>query len=173
MKTQLLSLGIIVMLAFLVGCSGSQQKKLEEITRLETSLLDPERVSIDMQTATQLISSYIAYVEEFPSDPQSPVYLFKAGELSMNINQGSQALQYLEQLRNTYPDFEKMAEVIFIEAFIYESMMNNTEKAREFFEMFVERYPEHELYQDASVSLRNLGKTLEEIVEEFEKLNAQ
>ncbi len=162
----------IILFLFLYSCQSAQIDMQKQIAELEATLLDEERTYIDSQTASQLITVYIDFAKEFPTDAQSPFYLYKAGELSMNINQGSQAIQYFEQLRKQYSEFEKMPEVIFMEAFIYESLLKNEDKAREYYTLFIDRYPNHNLYKDAVATRDNLGKSLDDIIREFEKKNA-
>ena len=36
---------------------------------------------------------------------------------------------------------------------------------------FIDKYPDHELADDAATSIKNLGKPIEEIIKEFEKEN--
>ena len=51
-------------------------------------------------------------------------------------------------------------------------MLKNLGKASDSYKEFISKYPNHELTDDATASLKFLGKTPEEMVKEFEKMNA-
>jgi hypothetical protein len=58
-----------------------------------------------------------------------------------------------------------------MEAFAYENVIGNIAKASEYYNKFIAKYPEHDLADDAQAALKYLGKTPEEMVREFEKMN--
>ena len=56
----------------------------------------------------------------------------------------------------------------FLKAFIYDNNLKDIKKARTAYSDFIQKYPKHELTDDAMISMDNLGKTPEQIVKEFE-----
>jgi len=87
------------------------------------------------------------------------------------IDQGIKAIAFLKQIESGYPDFPDMGNVIFLIGFTYDSNEKNFDAAREYYEKFLEKYPEHPLAKDTKILIKNLGKSLEEIIREFEAKN--
>jgi outer membrane protein assembly factor BamD (BamD/ComL family) len=159
----------------LVSCSTSSPKDVAkaEIEEMENSLFSDATRMIDREKAIQLIDLYKAYAEEFPGDPEAPMMLFKAGDMSMNLNKPRQAIQIFDQIMNDYPGFEKAPQCLFLKAFIYENDLKDLVAARKYYEEFLFRYPEDEFADDAVICIRNLGKSPEELIREFEEMMQQ
>ena len=86
---------------------------------------------------------------------------------------GAQAIQYFHRVNNDFVNYEKAPLSMFLEAFVYETQLFDTQKAGEIYKEFIVKYPKHELADDAQASINNLGKTPEELVKEFEAKNNQ
>jgi len=168
MKYGLLFILIIGILA--VSCNNKTQKNIdiENITKLEDSFYSDSLKKIDKQLALKLMQSYSLFSDNYKEDENSPEYLFKAGEIAMNLNMSKRAIGYFNKVSNQFPDYEKASTCIFLQAFIFENQIKDIEKARKLYEFFIEKYPNHILVKDAKASLKNLGKSLEEIIKEFE-----
>ncbi len=59
-----------------------------------------------------------------------------------------------------------------MQAFAYENIIGNTGKAFEYYNEFLSKFPEHELADDALTAIKFMGKSPDEIVREFERMNA-
>jgi len=167
MKNLLLSL-LCISVLFYSACKPSREKSVAQIQGLEKRLFSPETVSFDKVKADSLMNLYAAFIKSHPKDTLTPVYLFKSASLAMNSGDGGKALLLFDQYLNDYPDLKKAPLCMFFKAFIYENMLRNLEKAKETYLLFIERYPNHEFVRDARMAIRNLGKTPEQIVSEFE-----
>ena len=89
----------------------------------------------------------------------------------MNLNHSTKAIVYLNRFEKEFQDHNKMPYCIFFQAFIYENQMNNLEKAKLYYQRFINEYPNHELVDDAETSIKNLGRSLEDIIKDFEEKN--
>jgi hypothetical protein len=49
--------------------------------------------------------------------------------------------------------------------------MNQKGKAKEYYEKVIDNYPDHVFAKEARVAIQHLGKTDEELIEEFEAKN--
>ena len=76
-----------------------------------------------------------------------------------------------DEILDDYPDFEKAPTVLFLKAFVYDDQLQDYTNAKKYYELFLEKYPNNEFTDDAEISLKNLGKTPEELIEEFQKNN--
>lgn len=164
---------IFVFIAFttlILGISCTKKANLkEEITQLEKELYDTTKNKVDEKTALLLVDKYIAYADENKEDTLSPIYLFKGGEICMNIKKGEKAIELFNRVIEDYPNYNKLAEALFLLAFTYENVQNDIATAKDKYELFLFKYPKHELAEQVVLSLKYLGKTPEELVAEFEE----
>ena len=68
-----------------------------------------------------------------------------------------------------YGDFAKVPECYFLKGFVYENNIKDIKQARIAYTEFITKFPNHDLRDDAEISMKNLGKTPEQIVREFEE----
>lgn len=175
MKKTITHLFLIGTVFIFASCSTSSPRDdaRKEITELEETLFSDETRMIDRERATQLIDLYIAYADEFKDDQGAPMMLFKAGDMSMNMNKPRQAIQLFDRIMTEYPEFEKAPQCLFLKAFIYENDLKDLVAARRFYEEFLLKYPDDEFADDAVICIRNLGKSPEELIREFEEMLKQ
>jgi len=166
MKKQLI-LCLVAVLLITVSCN-SNKSKVEQITKLEKELMSSRMTKLDTAKAAQLITLYDKFVNEFPKDTLSPVYLFRAADLNMAINRGNQSVVCLDKIINDYHDYSKVPDCMFLKAFVAENVMHNLALADQYYREFLKEFPTHKLAKDAEASLKNLGKSPEELVAEFE-----
>ena len=164
----------------LASCGSSEEKGHEEVKMTRETMQSQidsmearlhARPEMEYATANATVSLYADFARNFPDDPKTPEYLFKAGEISSSMQQGKQAIDYFSTVYNKYPGYDKSAYALFLQGFIYESQLNDTAKARTVYEEVIRKYPEHKLAEDAKASIDNLGKSPEELIKEFEKKN--
>lgn len=157
----------------LFSCSFNQGKKKSNIKVMETKLFSDENKMIDPVKAGELMKAYISFADEFPDAKEAPEYLFKAGDLSMNLNIPQQAIQVFERIINKYPDYEKAPQCLFLKGYVYENEIGDLNTAKKIYEEFITKYPNDEFADDAAVSIKNLGKSPEELIKEFEAKSKQ
>lgn len=153
---------ILFVLAGLMAC-GSAAKDMEKIKALEkTVFADP--TGMNKEQAAQLVILYEKFASKYPKDSMAPTCLYKAAEMSINLNKGNDAVTYFDRVINDYPTYPRLPEAYFLKGFVYEISLMNLNKAREAYTAFIQKYPNHELTDDAQISLNNLGKTPEQIL---------
>jgi outer membrane protein assembly factor BamD (BamD/ComL family) len=169
MKTRELFLLIAITSLFIVACTTPQGKKKAAIKLLEKELFSDENKMIDQPKAVNLINEYITFADEFAEDKETPEFLFKAGDMSMNLNMPQKAIQVFDRILKDYPDFEKAPQCLFLKAYVFENEIGDLNAAKRMYEEFIAKYPNDEFADDAAVSIKNLGKTPEELIKEFEE----
>ncbi len=159
--------------ALLLGTACSQDPH-SKIRNLEEKLgSDQFTFNEDgIRMAKELTGLYITFADAHQDDPKSAEYLHHAAELSLNLNEHRQSLELYNRVIYQYPDYYKAPECLFMVGFIYENYLQNLGKAKEIYETFLARYPEHDLADDAAVCIKNLGKSPEELLREFEQQNS-
>ena len=166
---KIISLCAIVFTLLICSCSPSRDKMLAEITKMESDLKTTQKV--DSIAVNELLSAYQNFATKYSKDSLAPEYLYKAAGLAVGFNRGTQAVDLYESIINTYPQYKKVPECYFMEAFAYENVIGNIGKASEYYNKFLAKYPDHDLADDAQAALKYLGKSPEEMVRDFEKMN--
>ena len=156
------------LLLTLASCTSEQQKLEQAIAAKEKELYGDSTMKVDFSKARDMIALYSDFVKKYPEDEKAEDYLFKAGEVSMGVMQSNVAIKYFEQYYLKFPKAEKAPYSLFMQGFIYETQLQNTEKAKWCYEKFIRDFPEHKLAEDAKYSIANLGKSEEELIREFE-----
>lgn len=156
------------------SCSGPQKADnadlKDAISTMEDQLYNNQDVQVSKEDAVNLIELYQEYATEYPKDSLAPVYLFRASDLSMNLQRPKETIVLFDELLENYPDYEKTPSVLFLKAFVYEDQLRDLHNAKKYYEAFLEKYPESDFADDAEMSLKNLGKTPEELIKEFENM---
>ena len=166
MKRLFLVLAVIAL--FFVGCNSNDPAK--RINELEKQVFSTENV-INPEIASDLVSAYCDYADANPKDEMAPEYLFKAVDVSMNLNEPQRTISIIDRLLTEYPDFPRTQAALFVKAFIFETRYNNLDMAKKLYEQYLEQYPEGEFAEDCRASVENLGLTPEELVKKFESQN--
>ncbi len=163
---------VVILLVF-TACSGGRDKKITEIKDLESRLLKDSTSAKDEVAAYNLQVAYTDFSDKYPEDAEAPEYLFKAANLSIGLGWGESAINILNKFIDVYPQHANTPEAVFYKAFVYDNQLNDDVKAGEVYREYLEKYPNHEYAASADASIKNLGKSDEDLVREFEaKLNA-
>ena len=168
MNKIVIALLTVVMLAG-TSCKPGKEEILNDIKKQELELTTKDQPIPAKEKVDKLVASYFKFAEQFPKDSLAPEFLFKAGTQLMNSNQSDQAIECLQRITKEYNDYKKLPETYFLIAFIYDSYKKDVNKAKEAYKQFIEKFPQSDLVDDASISLDNLGKSDDMIIEEFNK----
>jgi outer membrane protein assembly factor BamD (BamD/ComL family) len=167
-RTVLFSALLAVIL--LMSCSPSKTEMIKKIDGMEAGLRNAGKA--DTAVVTNIIGAYQNFASRFPEDSLSPDYLYKAAAIAAGFQRGTQAIDLYESILTKYPNYKRTPECIFMQAFTYENVIGDIAKASEMYNKFLFRYPNHDLADDAQSAIKFLGKSPEEMVKEFEKMNA-
>ena len=169
--SSVLILGFLVF-PFIISCTSHQEKSNQRIEALEKELFgDSAMKFVDKTKARALIEAYIDHSKEFSEDKKTAEYIFKAAELANGIHLPVEALEYYNLVCEKYPASEKAPISLFLQGFLYENQLKNFEKAKTFYNAFLQKYPKHALVKDVQFSLAHLGMSDEELIKMFEEKN--
>ncbi|MDD2323707.1 MAG: tetratricopeptide repeat protein [Bacteroidia bacterium] len=164
---------ISLVIAFaMMACTSEKQQEQKGIHQMEESLFGAENGFLVPGKAGDMIDAYLAYADRYPDDTLSPEYLFRAADIAMNMGNSALALNLLSRIQKEFPHYQKVAHCLFLQGFIWENSIGNMEKAREIYTRFLALYPADDFADDVALSLKNLGKTPEELIEMFGKEDA-
>lgn len=159
---------VIMALVALMAACGSASKDMEKIKGIEQTVFKHES-GMNKEQAAELVKLYEAYANSWPKDTAAASCLYKAAEMSINLNKGNEAIGYFDRVIAEYPNYQRIPEAYFLKGFVYEISILNLNKAREAYATFIEKYPKHELTDDAQISMDNLGKSPEQILMDAQK----
>ncbi len=165
---------VLFSLILMVSCASNSEKKkvLDRIAASEAKIFGDKNATIPNETiGMEMIQAYTDYANAWPTDTISAEYLFKGAEIAMSMNKSGMAIEYYNRILLSYPDFGKRPYCIFLQAFILENQMNLPEQAKERYQEFIDKYPDHVLAKDAAASINNMGKPLEELIKEWDEKN--
>ena len=149
----------------------SQIELQKQIQEMEKELYKSE--VLDVTKGKQMIRLYDTYHKNYPKDWECPDYLFKAGEISENMNQYNRAAQFYKMCCYEYNDnFKYRSLCLFRLANVYDTKLNDYIHAKEVYTQIKEQYPKTQLAKDADAAIRMMGKSDADIVREFERKNA-
>ena len=143
----------------------------DSIKHYEVLLFEGDSKLITPEDALKLAKYYEQFATENMSDSLSPDYLFKSADIYMNMYKGNAAINSFNLILDNFPEYKKAASALFLKAFVYEDQMQDYVNAEKYYTLFLEKYPESDFADDAEISLKNLGKTPEQLIKEFENMN--
>ena len=123
------------------------------------------------ETAILAIQAYSDFATYYPTDTLAPDYLFKAGQVATAAKKYKQALSIYQSITSKYPDFKYASESLYLQGFLLDNFMNDDAGAKIIYEEIISKYPNTTLAKDSKAAINNLGKTDEQIIEEFNKTN--
>ena len=155
-----------------VASSGTDCEKYYAQAKASDVILTRALV-LDKTVASKAIADFNTYASNCKNDSLAPVFLFKAGQVAHAIGNFTQAQAMLNKCLNEYSDFKNRGAVLFLLAQIYDDpkMLNNEEEAKKLYEQIMKEYPKTSYAIDSKSAIQNLGKSDEQLVQEFLKKN--
>lgn len=142
---------------------------LKQIATMEKELFASE--TLNEAKAKKMISLYEQYYQNYHKYPETPDFLFKAGEIAENINQPYRAINFYTDCYENYPAFKLSAECLFRMANLYDYKLSNYIKAKALYEEVKERFPKSPMAKDADAAIKLMSKSDQDMIKEFEKKN--
>jgi outer membrane protein assembly factor BamD (BamD/ComL family) len=73
------------------------------------------------------------------------------------------AIENFKIILEKYPEGETTAQSTFMLGFINANSLENLEEAKKYYTLFIEKYPKHDLADDAQYELNNLGQDINDL----------
>jgi len=163
----------LLIVVFFISCESARKKLSDEIAKGEARLFSDSVKSLNVDESNNVLNNYLVYADKFKDDTLSAEYLFKAADLANGLRRPKEAIAIFERLRTSFPDYRKSPAALFMQGFIYETSMDDREKAKEKYKEFIQNYPNHKLTPSAQASLDQLNANLsdEDLIRSFEAKN--
>ena len=124
---------------------------------------------IDPDAATVYVGLCELFTSLFPTNDNSPKYLFQAAETARSVKNHTKALQIYDLIFTQYQSYEKAPQALFLKAFTLDNDLKQFDKAKAIYTEFLEKYPDNDFADDTQFLLKNLGKSDDEIIQSFEQ----
>lgn len=147
----------------------AREDLLKQIEALEKELYTSEQ--LDVAKAGKMVSLYELYYQNYHKYPEAPDFLFKAGEITENINQPYRSIDFYTKCYEEYPAFKYSAECLFHMANLYDYKLNNYVKAKALYEEVKVQFPKSQMAKDADAAIKIMKKSDQEMIKEFERKN--
>jgi tetratricopeptide (TPR) repeat protein len=155
---------------FFLSCSNQPTADgvREQITAQEAAIgANPNATEEELRG---LLKNYETYADLPDADSQQVVdYYLRAGDMATRLKDFDKTLGYYEFILAEYPHNPKAAKAMFMKGFTLDNKLGRLDEAKAVYEEFLATYPDDDFANDAEFSLKNLGKSAEEIIKEFEE----
>jgi outer membrane protein assembly factor BamD (BamD/ComL family) len=129
---------VIVLLAMLVmGCSNPKKQMINKVTQQETEM----KKGFNKKNADELIISYNGYIEKYPTDSTSRLYMAKGAELSILNNDPQNALKFIDSFLKNFPNDPKAPLMQFKKGMVYDLLLHDELRAIAEYDIFIKKYP--------------------------------
>jgi len=149
---------------------GSDCKLLYAEARRLDSVLQKIN-SVDYELAEIAMNAFNNYSSACPSDSLAPLFLLKAGQVAQSVGKFQQSEIFYKKCSDDFPLFRNRGVALFLLAQLYDDAikLNNESKAEEIYKQIIKDYPNSPWERDSKACLKSLGKTDEQLIQEFLK----
>jgi TolA-binding protein len=157
---QLLTLSLLI---FMFGC-GSKKSADEYLTEANTNLKEDK--------VPEAVLLFEEFIDEYPDNENAPQVLNQLAtvyqnKLLKNLSDKESLEKAASLFRKIYEDYPESSYAptgLFMSGFVLANELNNYDKATETYNLFLEKYPNHELATSAKEEVENMGLSPEEIL---------
>lgn len=162
-------LGLLAVTALLVSsCNAKREWDAKRVLTQEEKLLAEAKLGkVDTIGVNALLEAYEAYADKYPGDTVGANFLFKAADFYRYMRKPLKGIAIYEKIYDNYPTYEKRPYALFLQGFMFETEVGNEEGAKQKYNKFLKEYPNHPIAKDVKLSLMQLGKTPEQLMEEI------
>lgn len=158
-----------------VSCKKvSSRQDLEKVRELEKKADESReqagigRQEVDKELLRELGASYERFADAYPDAPETPEFLFRAGEVYSNeLQDYNKAIEVFDRNYRNYPDHETAANALFFIGYLYNNSVRDLVKAEQYYKEFLEAYPKHNMAPHAEFELKSLGMSVEEVFDQL------
>ncbi len=158
----------------LVSCNPKQEWQKRSIENAEKALMEQaKKGQVDTAGVNALLKNYETFADNYPADTNGAAYLFKAADFYRYMHKPLRSIELYAKVYERYPSAAKRPYALFLQGFIYENEVGNPVAAKNLYEKFLAVYPTHPIAKDVRTTVNNLGKTPEQLIQEFQERAAQ
>ncbi|MEO8149035.1 MAG: hypothetical protein ABI723_15420 [Bacteroidia bacterium] len=155
-------------LIFMAACKSEKQKLTDRIASVEKELRNDTTGVMNYKKAAEVIKLYEDFAARFPEDSMSAKYLFNAADVSAHSHNVLHSVELYKKVIEKYPQSKYVPQCWFFIGFLNENELKNIAEAHKAYTTLLEKFPNYEQKETVQWLLKNLGKSDEELVKQFE-----
>ena len=136
---------ILLCLLMLLACSNPKKQMTHQVEEQEKNI----EQGFSKEKADQLLVSYDTYIEKYPKDTTSRLYMAKGVELSILNNDPQDALKFIDLFQKNFPDDPKAGLMQFKKAVVYDLLMHDPLRAVAEYDIFIQHFPDDPMRKEA------------------------
>ncbi|MCB0790499.1 MAG: tetratricopeptide repeat protein [Flavobacteriales bacterium] len=149
---------------------GKAAEMVGRIHTMEDTLF--AKNTFDIRGASALLDVYRSFAKEFPTDTMAPEYLFRGAGVAKALGRPNETLTLYDRIIKDYPAWRRIPDTYYLKAFTLDNDLRQKGEAQKAYEEVISRFPDHRFARDARAMIDNLGLTDEELIQKFERMNA-
>lgn len=123
---------------------------------------------LDEGLLAELGKAYLDWADHYPAAPETPEFLFRAGELYSNeLQDFPKAIEVFKRDYQNYPEHKTAANALFFIGYLYNNSVHDLPKAEQYYKEFLAKYPSHNMAKHAKFELESLGMTPDEVYQKI------
>ena len=155
---------LITSILIISGCSSKTDKEYLKTAENE----------VKTNNISEAIETYQTLVDEYPDSKLAPEALYEMAALYQNnliknLTKKESLQKSVEIYRSVYDKYPKSIKApmgLFMSGFILANELNDYNEASKTYNLFLKKYPNHELSTSAKEELKHLGLSPEQILKE-------
>lgn len=155
---------LFIPIIFFFGCSSKSDKEY----------LKTAEDNVKSNNISEAIESYKTLVDNYPKSDLAPEALYQMASLYQNNlvknlskkESLEKSVQIYRSVFDKYPESKKAPLALFMSGFILANELNNYDEASKTYNLFLKKYPDHELSTSAREELKHLGLSPDEILKQ-------
>lgn len=158
---------LLLITSITVSCTNERDNLLETIKERENNFRSQTEMQ-DKFDGQVLINLYVEFVDKFEADSMAPEMLYKAAQVAVAIDKANEAITYLDKIIDNFNNNENiLAEAYIYKGFIYETVFIDYVNARKYYNIFLNDFPQHHMYENIYLNVQTLGISSEELIQQF------
>ncbi|MBA3648102.1 MAG: tetratricopeptide repeat protein [Chitinophagales bacterium] len=166
----------LLVLSLFISCERAREKEVVQINASIDSVNKYlENGTIDSARTQKTEESINRFVQFYSKDSLASKYLFQLAVIYEKQRSFAKSLTTLEQVYQKYPSSKEAPNAVFLQGFLYANVLNNLNKAKEKYQLYLSKYSNinPKVTRDVQLEIQNLGKTPDEILKEIQEKSKQ
>jgi hypothetical protein len=156
--------------ALVSACTGKKQNAAYYESRIDSLNRMTMRGVVDTNTVTEVSNGVYAYADKNPSDTAGARLMFNLARAEQGNKMYDRSIRTLRELRQRYPSSPYASKALVLEGFINANVTRKYDDARKAYTEYLEKYRSVDtgLSRDVEMELQTMGKTPEQLMQEFQ-----
>ena len=169
-----LTLGLLL----LAACGSNEPKApdhdalIDSISAIEQTVSE-QSLLFSADTAEMMVNMYTRFVENFPEDSLTPIYMMRTADIEVNRGNIDKGIVLYDSVINTFLGFEGLAECMLRKAEALDQDGEHRDLAIAAYNAFIAQYPDDPRSQEITGRLKYAEMSQDELLATVHKMEKQ